>query len=101
MKYFEDNNFPKTIDYLQIDIEPAYQSLKALESLPLDKYRFSVITFEHDIYFDPDNALVKEKARELLSKFNYTLAVENVEAYGKIFEDWWLDSNLINDMDKL
>ena len=101
MKYFEDNNFPSTIDYLQIDIEPAQQSLKALESLPLDKYRFSVITFEHDIYFDPDNALVKEKARELLSKFNYTLAVENVEAYGKIFEDWWLDSNLINDMDKL
>ena len=101
LKHFEDNNFPKTIDYLQIDIEPAYQSLKALESLPLDEYRFSVITFEHDIYFDPDNALVKEKARELLSKFNYTLAVENVEAYGKIFEDWWLDSNLINDMDKL
>ncbi len=101
LKYFEDNNFPATIDYLQIDIEPAHQSLKALESLPLDKYRFSVITFEHDIYFDPDNSLVKDKASELLSKLNYTLVVENVEAYGKIFEDWWLDSNLINDMDKL
>lgn len=100
-KYFEENNFPNTIDYLQVDIEPAYQSLKALESLPLDKYRFSVITFEHDIYFDPENALIKEKAKELLARFNYTLAVENVEAYGKIFEDWWIDSNTINDMETL
>ena len=100
LKYFEENNFPKTIDYLQVDIEPAYQSLKALESLPLDKYRFSVITFEHDIYFDPKNSLIKEKAKELLASFNYTLAVENVEVYGKIFEDWWLDLNTINDMEK-
>jgi hypothetical protein len=101
LKYFEENNFPKTIDYLQVDIEPAYQSLKALESLPLDKYRFSVITFEHDIYFDSDNILIKEKSKEILSKFNYTLAVEDVKAYGKTFEDWWLDSNIINDMEKL
>lgn len=105
LKYFKDNNFPNTIDYLQIDIEPAYQSLKALESLPLDKYRFSVITFEHDIYIDPDNFLIKEKAKNILLKFDYRLVVENVnvEVNGKIveFEDWWLDSNTINDMEKL
>jgi len=100
LEYFKDNDFPNTIDYLQVDIEPAYQSLKALESLPLDKYRFSVITFEHDIYTDPDNILVKEKAKELLTGLNYTLAVENVnvEVNGKIveFEDWYIDSSIYN-----
>jgi len=96
LKYFEENNFPKTIDYLQVDIEPAFQSLKALESIPLDKYRFSVITFEHDLYADLNNLLIKKKAMEILFKFGYTLAVENVEGDEKIFEDWWLDSNIRN-----
>lgn len=100
LKYFEDNNFPKTIDYLQVDIEPAYQSLKALESLPLDRYRFSVVTFEHDLYADPNNALIKEKAKEILSSLNYVLVAENVEHEGKIFEDWWLDSNIYKNMEQ-
>jgi hypothetical protein len=98
LKYFEENEFPKRIDYLQIDIDPAFQSLKALESVPLDKYRFSVITFEHDLYADPNNLLIKKKAMEILFKFGYTLAVENVEGDKKIFEDWWLDSNIGNEV---
>lgn len=101
LKYFEENNFPKTIDYLQVDIEPAFQSLKALEAVPLDKYRFSVVTFEHDLYADTDNHLIKEKAKEILTGFGYTLVAENVDHEGKIFEDWWLDSSVYNDMEKL
>jgi hypothetical protein len=97
LKYFEDNNFPKTIDYLQVDIEPAFQSLKALQAIPLDKYRFSVVTFEHDLYADPNNLLIKEKAKEIMLEFGYSLAVENVEGDGKIFEDWWLDLNIENE----
>lgn len=99
--YFEENNFPKTIDYLQVDIEPAFQSLKALQSLPLDKYRFSVITFEHDLYDDPNNALIKEEAKELLLSFGYVLAVENVIYQNAIFEDWYIDSNLVDQMEKI
>ena len=98
-KYFEDNNFPKVIDYLQIDIEPASESLKALEALPLDRYRFSAVTFEHDLYADSNNYLIKEKAKEIFKRFNYILVAENVEHEGKIFEDWWLDSNIYNDME--
>lgn len=91
LKYFEENNFPKTIDYLQVDIEPAFQSLKALQALPLDKYRFSVITFEHDLYDDPNNALIKQAAKDLLFSFGYVLAVENVIHMNAIFEDWYID----------
>ena len=52
---FEENNFPNQIDYLQVDIEPAQQTLNALLQLPHDDYRFSVITYETDVYRDgPD-----------------------------------------------
>jgi hypothetical protein len=94
LSYFQENNFPKTIDYLQLDIEPAYQTLSALKSIPLDTYRFSVITFEHDLYVNQNNALIKEDAKELLNSFGYKLVFENVQLEGKIFEDWWTDSNI-------
>jgi hypothetical protein len=94
LEYFENNNFPKTIDYLQIDIEPANQTLAALKALPLDKYRFSIVTFEHDLYADPNNILVKQEAFNIFNKYNYKLIFENVEHEGKVFEDWWADSNI-------
>ena len=43
---FEENNLPNQIDYLQVDIDPSYQSLASLKKIDLETYRFSVITFE-------------------------------------------------------
>jgi SAM-dependent methyltransferase len=88
--------WPKQIDYLQLDIEPASNTLLALKQLPLDEYRFSVITFEHDLYFSPENAAVKQEQKEILESHGYVLAVENVkvDAPGwplREFEDWWVD----------
>ena len=100
LDYFIQNNVPDRIDYLQIDIEPAQQSLQALKSMPLDKYRFSVVTFEHDLYVDPENILVKQEAIEILTKFNYELVQENVMHEGNIFEDWWVDKDILEKADK-
>lgn len=94
LEYLDTNSFPKTIDYLQLDIEPAVQTLAALKALPLDKYRFSVITFEHDLYADPNNRLVKQEAAEILTSLGYKLAADNIDHCGNIFEDWWADSNI-------
>ena len=47
---FEENNLPSQIDYLQVDIDPSYQSLASLKKIDLETYRFSVITFETDAY---------------------------------------------------
>jgi hypothetical protein len=95
---FDSLNFPKQIDYLQVDIEPAENSLMALSALPLEKYRFSVITFEHDLYFDAKNMDVKNKQKELLGRLGYELVKENVGEpyYGLPFEDWWIDPKVIS-----
>lgn len=90
---FDSINAPKQIDYLQIDIDPAKNSLKALMALPLHKYRFSVITFEHDLYQDASHLEIKNKQKDILFNLGYTLEKENVVCYNEQqqFEDWWLD----------
>jgi len=95
---FDRLSLPKQIDYLQIDIDPAEASLMTLLALPLEKYRFSTITFEHDLYMNPDNMAIKDRQKELLSGLGYELVRENVTEphYGLPFEDWWIDPTVIS-----
>ena len=93
-KIFEDNNLPKQIDYLQVDIEPAQQTLNALLQLPHDDYRFSVITYESDIWRDgPD---CQEEAMKFLESNGYELVVRNVANEGNPYEDWYVDPQIVD-----
>ena len=94
-KLFDELNLPKQIDYLQVDVEPAANSLMALLALPLKEYRFSVITFEHDLYESPDHIHVKNQQKRTLMKLGYELIKENVDHEGRIFEDWWIDPSCV------
>ena len=40
MNYFAENKFPKQIDYLSLDVDPAGITYQALQRLPLKDYRF-------------------------------------------------------------
>ena len=93
-KLFSEFNLPGLIDYLQIDIDPALQSLEALKKIPFEKYKFSVITFEHDRY--RANRQIARDSRKLLKSFGYKLIVKNVKSQKlKPFEDWWIHPELI------
>jgi hypothetical protein len=92
--FFKEKGFLKQIDYLQVDIEPAWRTLNALKALPLDDYRFSVITYETDLYHDgPDFA---EESRKILQDCGYELVVRNVANEGNPFEDWYVDPNIVD-----
>jgi hypothetical protein len=95
---FENLDLPKQIDYLQVDIEPAINTLSALLALPLDEYRFSVITFEHDLYADEFNINVKNRQKEVLYGLGYELVRENVDLGDPAhpFEDWWIDPSVVD-----
>ena len=101
IKYFEENNFPNQIDYLQVDIDAgynqkgrpvgtAYTTLHGLIAVPLNKYRFSVITFEHDANMYWKNTSIRDIQREILDSLGYSLVVR------EIHEDWWVDPNVIS-----
>lgn len=93
-KVFEEYEFPKNIDYLSLDVDTV--SLSVLRILPLDEYRFKVITIEHDQYLYGD--AYRGPQRELLQSHGYLLLCSDVYAEqpgyeGKEcpFEDWWVD----------
>lgn len=97
LRYFEENNFPKQIDYLSVDVDGNFKfdgtrernnSLLSLITLPLTKYRFSIIHYEHEAGYNYLNTPTRDAQRELLTSLGYSLLISNLE------EDWWLDSSI-------
>jgi hypothetical protein len=70
---FLENNVPKIIDYLSLDLEPPQVTLNCLLMLPFDEYQFNVITFETDYYRDKSTQSI---SRNFLSKNGYILIKE-------------------------
>lgn len=85
-KCFEDNSVPKVIDYLSLDIDDG--TLDCLKILPLNDYKFTVITIEHDEY--SQGPTKKNAMREILFSYGYRLDRPDVANYGNIYEDWWI-----------
>ena len=81
------------VDYLQVDCEPPETSFEILRSMPFDRYRFRVITFEHDYYSNPS---VRDCSRAFLRGQGYELLVGDV-AYNRLhsYEDWWVHPDLV------
>jgi hypothetical protein len=84
----------KDYDYLQIDIDPALNSLNALLRIPFEKHRFAVVTFEHDDYCSPG---IKERSRQYLQSHGYVLVIGDVAPdHYNSFEDWWVHPALVD-----
>ena len=95
--FFKNNNVPKTIDYLSLDIDCPY-TLNALELIvQAEEYDFKVMTVEHDWCRHDDRLVYREKQREILEKLGYYRIISDIwlEDYG-YFEDWWVNPKYIN-----
>ena len=89
-----EHKMPRNMGYLSIDIEPAAQSLRALEKIPFERYKFAAVTFEHDAYRE-GNA-VRDRSRDILSQAGYVLWLGDVTCFPfQNFEDWWVSPDLI------
>lgn len=94
-EYFTQNNFPNQIDFLQVDIDSGYDqygqpidpycSLQGLLAVPLNTYRFSVITFEHDFNMYLKADAQRDAVREIMHSFGYIIAGKHPH------EDWFVD----------
>lgn len=85
-----------TVDYLQLDCDPSNITYEILTKIPFDKYKFRVITYEHDYYLDITRSY-KQKSREFLEKNGYLLVVNDVSPEGSCsFEDWWVHPDLVD-----
>jgi hypothetical protein len=92
-------NMPGQIDYLQVDLDET-ASLAALKRLPHDRYRFSVITFETDVF--AGNQPIQQQAQTFLQDQGYQLLIKNVAVKNyttrtwEAFEDWYIDPTIID-----
>ena len=92
---FVERNYPKQIDYLQLDCDPPQITLECLKKLPLDDYRFSIITFETDLY--AGGHAVQKEQWEILCSLGYKRIAKNVKNEGNPYEDWWIDPLVISE----
>lgn len=83
------------LDYLSLDIDPADNTLRCLNMIPFDTYKFRVITFEHDMYNAGPN--VMNQQRQYLSSLGYELIGDCIKCNCKdSFEDWWVHRDLVS-----
>lgn len=91
-----------SIDYLQLDIEPCTNTLRALRKVVSDGVKAKVITFETDFY-DPstsqyESERVRSESRELLGSLGYQLVAADVgsTSIANPFEDWYVDPSQVD-----
>jgi hypothetical protein len=96
---FKQNNVPKNIDYLQIDLEVCNRStlttLELFNDNILNEYKFATVTFEHDIY-DGDRFNTRMASREIFSNKGYILVFPDVRNGTNAFEDWYVHPDLVD-----
>lgn len=90
-------SFPKTIDYLSLDIDSSYDVV--LQKIPFHEHIFKIITIEHDFYRFGE--LYRKKEREILSSLGYYLLCPDVSVFfngaDSVFEDWWIHPSAFSD----
>lgn len=84
------------VDYLQLDCEPSDITYEILLKIPLDTFKFRVITYEHDHYQDRTRSY-RAKSREYLQSKGYILVANDISPEGSSsFEDWWAHPDLVD-----
>lgn len=84
------------VDYLQLDCEPSAVTYEIMTKIPFDKYKFRVITYEHDSYIDSTFSF-KEKSRKYLISKGYLLVANDISPNEfATFEDWWVHPQLVD-----
>ncbi len=92
---FDERKYPKQIDYLQLDCDPPQITLECLKKLPIEDYRFSVITFETDLYAGGQDVQIEHW--KILTSLGYQRVVKNIKNEGNPYEDWWIDPLVIGE----
>ena len=95
-RLFDETFTSNVIDYLSIDID--YESTNCLKKIPLDVYKFKVITIEHDSYRYGDELYSVQ--RDILSKHGYLLICKDIPCKplkeDEFFEDWWVNPDFVD-----
>ena len=89
----KESNCPSDVNYLSFDVDEAQP--KVLSELDLSKYRFQIITYEHNLYqgCDKDQKISRNKFKEA----GYEILCGNVILHDVgVVEDWYVHSEFFD-----
>ena len=91
--FYQEN---KVIDYFSFDLEPPLRTLEVLKKIPFHKYKFKLVTFEHDAYRKFDTVI---PSRKIFYENGYKRIKSKItDGYSSSMsksEDWWINPDLI------
>ena len=95
LSQYDDNH----VDYLQIDIDNLQATHSVLDGIDFDKFDFSVITFEHDLY--RNGIALKMRMKTLMNEKGYVLVSEDVcnTSLEYPYEDWYVNPKYVKEED--
>jgi len=102
--FLTKNNYPKNMDYLQIDLDVDNRStlnvLEKLDDTVFNEYTFATVTFEHD-YYRGDYFSTRNISREIFAKHGYVMIFRDVhwknDGLYSSFEDWYVHPSLVDE----
>lgn len=87
----DENN---VVDYLQLDCDPPEITYQVTKMIPFDKYKFRVITFEHDRWYSGDR--IYNESRKFFTDLGYVRLVPNIAPDNRQdYEDWYVHPELV------
>jgi len=92
----KDCRMPNNIDYLQLDCDPPNVTYDILNKIPFDKYKFAIITYEHD-HYQSETKSYKQRSRDYLLSKGYELILSNISPKKDMdYEDWYIHPDLVD-----
>lgn len=80
-----------TIDFLQIDTDET--SIQVLRNMPLHRFKFNVVQFEHDAY--RLDGKIRDEARQIMKDNGYEIVCQNLCFRPNFeYEDWFVHSSI-------
>jgi hypothetical protein len=93
----EQNNCPREIDYLSFDVDDAQE--KVFNEFDFEKYRFRIITYEHNSFTCGKH---RQESRDRFEKLGYHVLFGNVgREPNDPVEDWYVDVDLFLKYNKI
>jgi hypothetical protein len=96
----DETEMPPNIEYLSLDLDgdATIKALRKLDEEIMDRHKFAVVTFEHDVYEGGIHLEVREESREIFKRRGYVCVFEDIhhEKPDVVYEDWYVHPDLVD-----
>jgi hypothetical protein len=99
-RLMDETEMPPNIEYLSLDLDgdATIKTLRKLDEEIMDRHKFAVVTFEHDVYVGGDKVSDRIESREIFKRRGYVCVFEDIhdKKPDVVYEDWYVHPELVD-----